>query len=61
MKEQILSVLVEGNSLRSVFRITEVSINTVTKLLVYVGGAYAKFHDENVANVNCRRIEGDEM
>src|SRR3546814_10052376 len=31
---QILSMLVEGSSMRSISRITGVSINTVTKLLV---------------------------
>lgn len=31
---QIVSMLVEGNSLRSVSRMADVSINTVTKLLV---------------------------
>jgi len=36
---QILSLLVEGNSLRSCSRIADVSINTVTKLLVDVGMA----------------------
>ena len=33
----ILSALVEGNSLRSTQRMTGVSINTVTKLLVDAG------------------------
>ncbi len=34
---QILSMLVEGSSMRSVSRVCDVSINTVTKLLVDAG------------------------
>lgn len=33
-RAMILTMLVEGNSMRSVSRIADVSINTVTKLLV---------------------------
>lgn len=36
-RAQIVAALVEGNSLRSVSRMTGVSINTVTKLLVDLG------------------------
>ena len=42
----ILSSLVEGNSLRSTTRMTGVSLNTVTKLLVDAGIACAKYQDE---------------
>lgn len=58
---QIVTLLVEGNSLRSTSRIADVSINTVTKLLVDVGRACAKFHDDHVVNVNSRRIQCDEI
>jgi IS1 family transposase len=58
---QIIGMLVEGNSLRSCSRLADVSINTVTKLLVDVGAACAKFHDENVRNVRVRRLQCDEI
>src|SRR6476469_1657251 len=58
---QILSLLVEGSSLRSITRVTGVSINTVTKLLVDAGMACATFHDEMVRNVNSKRIQSDEI
>lgn len=58
---QIISLLVEGNSLRSASRIADVSINTVTKLLVDVGVACWDFHDTHVVNVNSRRIQCDEI
>ncbi len=58
---QIITLLVEGNSLRSISRIADVSINTVTKLLENVGAACMKFHDEKVVSLNCRRIQCDEI
>ena len=54
-RAQILSMLCEGSSMRSVSRIVDVSINTVSKLLVDVGRVCAKFHDENVRGVKARR------
>jgi IS1 family transposase len=58
---QILSLLVEGSSLRSVSRVCDVSINTVTKLLVDAGRACAAFHDEKVRGVKARRVQVDEI
>ncbi len=60
-RANIIRLLVEGNSLRSCSRIADVSINTVTKLLVDVGGACLQFHNDNVVNVNSKRIECDEI
>jgi IS1 family transposase len=57
----ILNMLVEGSSMRSISRVADVSINTVTKILVDVGQACAKFHDENVRNVTASRIQCDEI
>lgn len=58
---QIINLLVEGNSLRSTSRIADVSINTVTKMLVDVGAACQKFHDETVIGVRSQRIQADEI
>jgi IS1 family transposase len=58
---QIINLLVEGNSLRAMSRICDCSINTVTKLLVEVGKACEKFHNEAVQNVNCQRVQADEI
>jgi IS1 family transposase len=57
----ILGMLVEGNSLRSCSRLADVSINTVTKLLVDLGAACEKFHNEHVKNVRVRRLQADEI
>lgn len=53
----ILGMLVEGNSLRSCARMADVSLNTVTKLLVDLGAACEQFHDEHVRNVRVRRLQ----
>ncbi len=60
-KVQIVNLFVEGNSLRSISRIADVSINTVTKLLVDVGTACQQYHDEKVVNVNSKRVQCDEI
>ena len=48
-------------SIRACCRFTGVSKNTVAKLLVEVGTACKKFHDEKVRAVNAKRIEADEI
>lgn len=58
---QIINMLVEGSSLRSTSRVCDVSINTVTKLLVDVGRACERFHDETVRNVETKRMQCDEI
>ena len=47
---QIINLLVEGSSLRAASRIADVSINTVTKLLIEVGKACEQFHNEKVCS-----------
>jgi IS1 family transposase len=58
---QILSMLVEGSSMRSISRVADVSINTVARLLADAGEACAAFHDEAVRNVRAKRIQCDEI
>ena len=60
-RTQIINLLVEGNSIRAVTRICDVSKNTVTKLLVDIGKACEKFHNETVVNVKSQRIQADEI
>jgi len=57
----LLGMLVEGNSLRATSRLGDVSINTVTKLLVDLGTACAVYHDEHVKNLRLRYIQCDEI
>ena len=60
-RAQILNMLCEGSSLRSVSRLVGVSINTVSKLLVDAGKACAAYHDEHVRNVKSKRVQCDEV
>jgi hypothetical protein len=60
-RAQILTLLCEGNSMRSCSRIADVSINTVTKLLIEAGMFCAAFHDARVRNVTAKRIQCDEI
>ena len=60
-RAQILGLLVEGNSLRATSRLADVSINTVTKLLVNVGRACAVYQDENLRGLSCKRVQVDEI
>src|SRR6202166_4993097 len=60
-RAKILGMLVEGNSLRSASRMADVSINTVTKLLVDVGAACAAYLDERLVNLACQRVQVDEI
>ncbi|MFC0289318.1 DDE-type integrase/transposase/recombinase [Kaistia hirudinis] len=58
---QILQMLCEGSSMRSISRVADVSINTVSKLLVDAGEACAAFHFETVRDVKARRVQCDEI
>ncbi len=58
---QILSMLCEGSSMRSVARVADVSFNTVAKLLIDAGKACAAFHDDTVRGVKSQRVQVDEI
>jgi IS1 family transposase len=60
-RAQIIGALVEGNSLRSTSRMTGAAINTVMKLLVDAGSACAAYQDTTLRNLNCRRLQLDEI
>src|SRR5438067_814115 len=57
---QILSMLCEGSSCRSISRVADVSLNTVYKTLIDAGKACIRFHDETVRNVTSKRVQCDE-
>lgn len=57
----ILNMLVEGSSLRSISRVADVSINSVTKLLVDAGETCLAIHDQTVRNVKAERVQCDEI
>src|SRR5580658_4211694 len=60
-RARILSCLVEGVSIRATARLCDVAINSVVKLQVEAGEACAAFQDRAFRNLNCKRIECDEI
>lgn len=58
---QILAMLCEGSSMRSISRVVGVSINTVTKMLVDAGEACAAYHNETVRDVKASKVQCDEI
>jgi IS1 family transposase len=57
----VMAALVEGNSLRSTCRMTDVSMPTVLKLLVELGAVCARFQDATLRNLPCKRLQADEI
>jgi len=47
--------------MRAISRVADVSINTVSKILVDAGLACARFHDEKVRGVKAKRVQCDEI
>src|SRR5437762_10603068 len=60
-RTQIIGLLTEGNSLRAASRLADVSINTVTKLLLDVGAACEEYQDKTVRGLKAKRIQCDEI
>lgn len=60
-RAQIVSALVEGNSIRATCRITGAAKGTVLRLLREVGTACAEYQDRTLRNLPCRRIQCDEI
>ncbi|HZK76902.1 MAG TPA: IS1 family transposase [Candidatus Kapabacteria bacterium] len=57
---KIVAALVEGNSIRAISRMTDVARNTISKLVLDMGEACQKYHDENVRGLTTKRVECDE-
>src|SRR5438270_7890092 len=57
----LVSLLVEGNSLRAASRIADVSINTVSKLLVDLGGACSAYQNDALRGIHSQRVQCDEI
>ena len=58
---QVVSALVEGNSIRATVRMTGVAKNTIVKLLADLGKACAKYQDKAFNNLPCKHIQCDEI
>jgi IS1 family transposase len=60
-RARILHLLCEGNSIRAVTRLTGVSKTTVTKLVVDAGHAATWYQDRVFRNLDCKRLQVDEI
>jgi IS1 family transposase len=60
-RAKVVSVLVEGNSLRATSRITGVARMTIEKLLRDLGTACTRFHDAAVRDLKSQRVQCDEI
>jgi IS1 family transposase len=60
-RAQVVSCLVEGNSIRATVRMTGVAKNTVVKLLCDLGRACSDYQDKAFVNLKCKRIQCDEI
>jgi IS1 family transposase len=60
-RRQIIHAMVEGNSVRGIARLVDVSPVTVLRYLALAGTACANFHDSAVRNLKIRRAECDEI
>jgi IS1 family transposase len=58
---QVVAALVEGASINSTVRMTGVSKPTILKLLADLGMACAKYQDERLRNLPCKRVQADEI
>jgi len=60
-RTQVISALVEGNSIRSTERMTDTHRDTIMRLMVEVGTGCAAIHNETMRDLDCRRIQCDEI
>jgi IS1 family transposase len=60
-RAQILGMMVEGNSIRSIVRMTGASKNTIIKLLEDAGEAFSEYQDRTLRNLSCKRLQLDEI
>jgi IS1 family transposase len=60
-RAQIVQMMIEGNSIRSITRMTGVCQEAITKLLCDLGKACADYHNTAVRGVRSRRVQCDEV
>ena len=60
-RAQILGMMVEGNSIRAIVRMTGTSKNTIVKLLEDAGAAFSAYQDRVFHELPCKRIQLDEI
>src|SRR5260370_41617324 len=60
-KIAVTAALAEGNSIRSIERMTGIHRDTIMRLGVRIGQGCARVLDEKMRNLDCKRLELDEI
>jgi hypothetical protein len=60
-RAQVVSALVEGNSIRATCRMTDTAKGTVLKLLVDLGRACEDYQRQTLINLKCKQVQCDEI
>ena len=60
-RAQILTMMVEGVSIRAISRTTGASKNTIAKLLADAGQACSEYQDRKFHGLPCKRVQVDEI
>jgi len=60
-KALVLSLLTEGQSIRATSRVTGVDQNTIMSLLAKTGEKARDLHDRMMQNLQCKRVQCDEV
>lgn len=60
-QKQVVAALVEGMSIRAISRMVGISKTTVTRLLCELGQACGEFQDRAFRQLDCSRLECDEI
>lgn len=60
-RSRVIGALVEGNSIRSVERMTGIHRDTIMRLMVRVGNNCADLMDREMRNLTCKRLQLDEL
>src|SRR4051812_34069925 len=57
----VVAALAEGNSIRSIERMTGIHRDTIMRLGVHIGQGCARLMDEKMRGLDCQRLELDEV
>lgn len=60
-REQLIALLVEGNSIRGTARVADVAYNTVLKFVPEIGAACEAYHSHIAHHLTCQRLQLDEI
>ena len=60
-RTQVLHLMVEGSSMRSISRVVGVSMGSIARLLTQAGAVCEEFHNERVREVRASHVQCDEL